>query len=95
MAEHVSSILQIVPTEFTARRQRSEADRAGMALLIAGEKLVLKQRRALLLAPASAPEPVASPSQSQSSAPPLAPAASRMSLGAWSAWPSWFSDQET
>jgi len=59
MTEHVSSILQIVRSEFTAGRRRREADRAGMALLIAGEKLVLRQRRASLLAPASAPEPVA------------------------------------
>jgi hypothetical protein len=95
MAEHVSSILQIMRSEFTAHRQRREADRAGMALLIAGEKLVLRQRRALLLAPASAPEPVASPSQSQLSAPSLAPVNLRMSLGAWSGGHSWFPDQET
>jgi hypothetical protein len=95
MTEHMSSILQILRSEFTAGRQRREADRAGMALLIAGEKLVLRQRRASLLAPASAPEPVASPSQSQLSAPSLTPVTLRMSLGAWSGGHSWFPHQET
>jgi hypothetical protein len=42
-----------------------EADRAGKALLMAGEKLVLKQRRALVLASTSPPSAAASPPEFQ------------------------------
>jgi hypothetical protein len=60
MAVHVSLTLQIMRSELAVRRQRMEADRAGKALLMAGEKLVLKQRRALVLATISPPSTVAS-----------------------------------
>jgi hypothetical protein len=39
MAEHVSLTFQIMRSELAVRRQRMEADRAGKALLMAGEKL--------------------------------------------------------
>jgi hypothetical protein len=65
MAEHVSLTLQIMRSEFSAQRQRLEADRAGKALLMAGEKLVLKQRRALVLASTPPRAPVVSPPEFQ------------------------------
>jgi hypothetical protein len=65
MAEHVPSILQVMRRELTAERQRQEAERIDMALLMAGAQLALKQSRALLLAPTARPAPVASPSQSR------------------------------
>jgi hypothetical protein len=61
MAEYVSLTRQIMRSELAAQRQRVETDRAGKALLMAGEKLVLKQRRALVLASTPPPASVASP----------------------------------
>jgi hypothetical protein len=65
MAEYMSFTLEIMRSELAARRRRMEAECAGRARLIAGEKLVLRQRRALVLAPPSWVAPVAAPSRSR------------------------------
>jgi hypothetical protein len=92
MAEQVSPALQIMRDELAAQRERRNANRAGMARILAGCKLTLKRGRALVLTPTSPPTPVESPSPRPPPAPHPEPVASRMALGAWSDYSSRFAD---
>jgi hypothetical protein len=55
MAENVSLALPAVRSELALQRQRMEADSAGRARMVAGAKLTLKRRHALVLSPTSQP----------------------------------------
>jgi hypothetical protein len=79
MAEHVSSTLKLMRDELAAQRERRDADHTGTGRTMAAGNLALKRGRALVLVPTS---PLSPP------APRPDPFASRMSIGAWSGWPS-------
>jgi hypothetical protein len=90
MAEHVSSVLQIMRDELAVQREHRSADRAGTARMMADGKSALKRGRALVSVPVSPPTPTELPFPLPPPAPRPEPVASRMSVGAWSGWPSPF-----